>query len=191
MNRIIAHIVVAAVLMASSAAYADNGDIYNASNNTLNIPSITVGNATYTNVVIGVTTQNIIAVGGVTTSLPVAFTTLGGEFSSHSGILAQRNVVIRDQVAWADLWTRYTSNFGPQPPLPSVDFNINMVLGVTAGGGCASMSITRVTQYNSNITVEYQIPPIPAGVTCTANVAVITQLILVPKSSGSVTFVQK
>lgn len=193
MNRIGTNIVAAAVLMASSAAYADNGDTYNASNNTLTIPSVTVGDATYTNVVIGVTPQNIISVGGVTTPQPVAFTTL--DSSWNSGISTAQNAVIRDQAAWSNLWAKHTSHFvSPGPVLPSVDFNTNMVLGVFAGSysnGCYSMSITRVTQYNSNLTVEYQIPPIPAGVGCAAVVVSLAQLILVPKSSGSVIFVQK
>ena len=61
MNRMAAHIIIAGALI-SSSCFADGGDTYNASNNQVIFPTITVGNTTYTNVVI--TVGQILSVGG-------------------------------------------------------------------------------------------------------------------------------
>ena len=63
MNRIRTNVVAAAALMASTApCFADGGDTYAAQNGQLLIPSITVENTKYTNVVI--TIGSIVSVGG-------------------------------------------------------------------------------------------------------------------------------
>lgn len=54
-------------------------------------------------------------------------------FTSYSGLTDSMQVVLRDSVAWRQLWQRINSPFLPQPPLPAVDFGRDMVV-VTALG---------------------------------------------------------
>ena len=64
MNKTALGILITSLLIAPYASIADNGDSYNASNNTLSIPSIIVGNTTYNNVVINV--GSIVSIGSST-----------------------------------------------------------------------------------------------------------------------------
>jgi hypothetical protein len=102
------------LLETATTCFADGGDSYSASNNQLLIPSITVGNTIYTNVVI--TINNIVSVGGqtltngvcVTTAPMTGFITEGGltwmKVSSQSYTYTQAGALcagnINGQTGW-------------------------------------------------------------------------------------------
>ncbi len=50
-----------------------------------------------------------------------------------SAIEDARTIVVRDDAAWADLWTEHTSNRIPPPARPTVDFTTDMVVAVWRG----------------------------------------------------------
>ena len=59
-------------------------------------------------------------------------------FTYYSGLTESTRLVIRDASAWAEMWARL-STARPVPPLPTVDFNREMVvvaaLGARPSGG--------------------------------------------------------
>ena len=112
--------------------------------------------------------------------------------SSQSGITTATQVVARDAASWNTLWTQHKSTIAPPPPVPAVDFSQRMVLAVFIGtrpNGCYGVAITRVTQVNSNTTVEFhESTPQPSSV-CTQALTAPTHIVPVPAASGTVQFV--
>jgi len=66
MKKLSVYIIAIATLLTSFLTYADNGDVSTGSNNQLSIPSIIIGNTTYTGVVI--TVGSVLSVAGQTTT---------------------------------------------------------------------------------------------------------------------------
>ena len=72
--------------------------------------------------------------------------------SSRSLVSEPKNVVVRDAAAFALLWAEH----GGAQPLPSVDFNRAMVIGVFAGSrpnGCYSTAIDSIVRVNGKLAV--------------------------------------
>jgi hypothetical protein len=72
-------------------------------------------------------------------SVPVTRLAAGAEsFTYYSELTESTRLVIRDASAWAEMWARL-STVRPVPPLPTVDFNREMVvvtaLGARPSGG--------------------------------------------------------
>jgi hypothetical protein len=73
---------------------------------------------------------------GVATPTPIAIERLANGsagFSPYSGLRDSLNTVVRDSLAWRDMWRQINQPFVPQPALPAVDFSKEMVI-VTALG---------------------------------------------------------
>jgi hypothetical protein len=56
-----------------------------------------------------------------------------GSFTTTSGISDSLRVVIRDAASWRKIWERIHSPFSPTPPLPEIDFSLQLVLVVALG----------------------------------------------------------
>jgi hypothetical protein len=54
-------------------------------------------------------------------------------FSSYAGIRDPMRAVIRDSVAWRELWTRINRPFVPPPALPPIDFAREMIVVAALG----------------------------------------------------------
>lgn len=61
----------------------------------------------------------------------VEFTTIA--IGEYSGICTAGNVVISSREVWERLWTEHTSDVSPPVPLPLVNFNTALVVGVFSG----------------------------------------------------------
>jgi hypothetical protein len=92
--------------------------------------------------------------------LPAAGTQIAFERiakDSFSGVTAKKNLVIKEEAAWARLWAEHTTGRNPAPELPKVDFANKMLVAVFAGesgSGCHTIAIPRVVAGAASIRVE-------------------------------------
>lgn len=110
--------------------------------------------------------------------------------SRHSGVQAARDVVVRDQQAYAALWAEHA---GKDAAAPAVDFGKQMVLAVFTGpgDGCSSTRIDSVTSDGKQITVRH-VDTVPGPtVMCTQLLTTPAHLVAVPASSLPVVFVKE
>lgn len=63
----------------------------------------------------------------------IALQPFAGGSLTHSGIHAKRRQVISDSATWQSVWSEIFSGVSPQPALPTVDFNTDMVLLAAEG----------------------------------------------------------
>ena len=57
--------------------------------------------------------------------------TLVGE--RYSGLTTRERLVVRDDAAWASLWSQITAHVQPTPALPAVDFGREQLIVVSSG----------------------------------------------------------
>jgi hypothetical protein len=53
--------------------------------------------------------------------------------TSYSGLHQPQRLVVRDEVAWREVWTAIWRGHSPEPPLPEVDFLQDMLVVVALG----------------------------------------------------------
>lgn len=53
--------------------------------------------------------------------------------TSYSGLDQPVRMVVRDEVAWREVWTAIWRGHSPEPPLPEVDFSQDMLVVVALG----------------------------------------------------------
>jgi hypothetical protein len=108
--------------------------------------------------------------------------------TQYSRIHVARNVVVKDQQAWAALWAEHA---GPDRAPPVVDFSRKMVVGVFNGellSPCYRLRIDSVSSDASKITVRYVLVPPPFAVMCIQSVASMAQIIAIDRSELPVEF---
>jgi hypothetical protein len=114
--------------------------------------------------------------------------------STISGIKDTRNVVIKDQAAWEQLWKAHTSTMTAAPAVPYIDFSRQMVLGAFAGEGklsCGSdMAIAHVGAQEGKLVVDVEERVFPRPEVCLAMVTQPMQLVLVDRVDVPVEFVK-
>jgi protease stability complex PrcB-like protein len=139
--------------------------------------------------------SSAVAPGAPRVPLPITrFTPRSEAFSSFSGIRTPTRSVVRDSSAWRVTWQQINQPFFPPPPLPTVDFNREMVLlagmGTQPSGGY-ELLIERATRDTTGI--EVQLRRISPGAGCPVS-AVLTQpldLVRVPFSDQPVRFSER
>lgn len=115
---------------------------------------------------------------------PVDFTVIAK--GSNSGYLDKKRIAVKNKQDFEKLWENLYINFSEKPPLPDVDFNKNIIIGVffgeyTNGGG--AISVKSVEEYNTMIMVKVE--EITPGYNCVTT-DVMTQpyqIIQIPKVS--------
>lgn len=120
----------------------------------------------------------------------LAFTTVA--MNAFSGIRTPRQVVVKDAAAWASLWAEHTATITPAPPLPEVDFNTQMLVGVFAGDlkGCHEFEIKRVNVAGGSIVVDYEDRDITAQTICIAAITNPMHVVAIPRIDAEVKFKQ-
>lgn len=121
--------------------------------------------------------------------VPVSGTELAFKTISQttlSGVEEARNVVVKDAAAWERLWQYHAPNL----PVPVIDFNTTMVVGVFMGSTspCYSTSIANVTRGNGKIVVTRLDRQPPIGVMCAAVVTYPGHLVAIERSDLPVEF---
>jgi hypothetical protein len=120
----------------------------------------------------------------------LAFTTIAR--GDHSGIAAYREAVARTSSAWAEIWQKHTAGMRTAPPLPAVEFSIDMVIAVffskaPVGRRVAILSV--VDQGNRRLVVLQMIgPPGPESEDVPQNTPF--QIIRAPQTALPVVFVR-
>lgn len=79
--------------------------------------------------------------------------------ANQSGVSTKRNVVIKDQAAWARLWAEHVGPLSPAPTLPQVDFTRQLLIGVFAGelpSGCQQFGVRGVFSAANRLRVEVE-----------------------------------
>ena len=112
----------------------------------------------------------------------------------YSGLAERERLVIRDADAWAQFWNLATSRFAPQPPVPELDFDVEIVL-VTAMGtrttGGFSIHIDEVHEADERVYVEVREVSPGAGCAVTQAFTSPVAAVSIPRRDGSVTFVER
>ena len=107
----------------------------------------------------------------------------------RTGIHAQRNVVVRDEAAWASLWAEHA---GSEHALPKVDFSEQMVIGVFRGpkpSTCHGGGIGKVDFRDGKLQVGI-VDTVPApGIMCGMAIVYPAHLVIVKRSEAPVEFV--
>jgi hypothetical protein len=76
-----------------------------------------------------------------------------------SGVSEFRPVIVQTPEAWQTLWQQHTSNRMPAPPVPFVDFNQSIVVGVISGNKPTAgyaVEITGTQSLPDQVIVEYR-----------------------------------
>jgi hypothetical protein len=121
-------------------------------------------------------------------SLPLSRPVDAGSFS---GFLEPERAVVRDSVQFGELWRRAHAHLVPVPPLPSIDFERNMVivaaLGKRSTGGYA-VAIRDVDATSGRVIVSVDVTT--PGERCMVTMAESSpfDLVVVPVRSGTVEF---
>jgi hypothetical protein len=72
----------------------------------------------------------------------------------NSGIGQSRRIVIRDAGRWASFWAELQGSVTPQPPLPPVDFDRDVVIAAAMGtrnSGGYAIEIRQVAEENGSL----------------------------------------
>lgn len=108
----------------------------------------------------------------------------------RTGVLVQRNVVVRDEAAWATLWAEHA---GQGVALPKIDFGKQMVIGVFRGAqpdGCRSTAIGKVDFEDGKLKVVH-VDTVPGpAVACTMGIVYPAALVIVNRSEAPVEFIR-
>lgn len=117
----------------------------------------------------------------------VNFTTV--EPHVRTAIHEQRNVVVRDEAAWASLWAEHA---GSEHALPKVDFKEQMVIGVFRGpkpSTCHGGGIANVSFQDGKLQVGV-VDSVPGpGIACGMMIVYPAHLVTVKRSEAPVEFV--
>jgi hypothetical protein len=111
-------------------------------------------------------------------------------FEPGSGITKAQNVVIRDSAALGTLWAAHMGNYVPVPPMPKIDFNEKMLVGVFVGQlthGCGTANIHHLRNEGAKVTVAYSVSTAAPEV-CAAVMGSPAALAIVDRSDAPVEF---
>jgi hypothetical protein len=113
---------------------------------------------------------------------------------TFSGIKEPLQKVITTNQEWEDLWKKHVSVIVPQPPVPEVDFENNVVAAIFMGEkskGGYQVLLKQVEPQGKDIIVHYKLVEPPAN---SFTLTVLTQpfiLLKLPKPEGTVQLTQQ
>jgi hypothetical protein len=93
----------------------------------------------------------------------------------HSAITTPRQVAVRTDADWRQLWSEHVAGLVPPPPLPHVNFRTHMVIAVFRGNteGGFPIEITEINERASELIVFFKMLSPPPGFS--ADVGVVRQ----------------
>lgn len=119
------------------------------------------------------------------------FVTLASEVMGFDNLKLPANLVFRTAAEWQAAWLGRSQG---TEPVPEVDFDKYMVIGVARQGinGCDGIGVARIEQSASALIVHgwFADPPGPT-ILCTANYTVNNHFVLVPRSTLPVQFTEQ
>jgi hypothetical protein len=114
-----------------------------------------------------------------------------GAFSAYAGVHDPMRTVIRDSVAWRELWERINRPFMPQPALPAIDFAREMIVVAALGSrpnGGYDVVIQGAEQDSAGIEISVRVAAPASGCPTAAVVTQPIDLARVPVSDQPVRF---
>jgi hypothetical protein len=110
---------------------------------------------------------------------------------SFSGVSQKKNLVIKDQAAWAGLWAEHSAGRTPAPELPKIDFSQKMLVGVFLGdtGSCRTIAIPRVVAGATSVKVEVEERSLQTFEVCPAVVTQPMQVVAIDRTDAPIEFV--
>jgi|GEM_PF-2839699 len=113
--------------------------------------------------------------------------------SLTNSITDVKNLTIRDQETWGQLWNQFNANTSRVPAIPAVDFQTEMILAIfssAAPNPCYSLIIDSVQQIADQTKITYHISAPNSDVVCSQVVVYPSMIIAVPKTSGDASFIK-
>jgi hypothetical protein len=120
---------------------------------------------------------------------PVAFNTI--DQGTRSGVRETRDVVVKNGAQWIALWAEHA---GTSAPVPAVDFDRQMVIGVFLGqqrDGCHSTTISSVSLSGNKLTVLHKDTVPGPLVLCTMAMTTPAHLVVVDRTGAQVEFAKE
>jgi hypothetical protein len=111
----------------------------------------------------------------------------------YSGVTEKKNVVIKDEAAWARLWTEHNAGRTPAPALPKVDFSNKMLVGAFLGntGDCRTIAIARVAAGADTVKVEVEERVLQTFAVCAAVMTQPMEVVAIARTNIPVEFVPR
>ncbi|MBC3875608.1 protease complex subunit PrcB family protein [Undibacterium flavidum] len=110
----------------------------------------------------------------------------------HSAIGTARNIVIRDQANWQQLWQEHQAGTGNATTPPAIDFSKKMLIAVflgTQASGCSGIQDLRIWRDTGKlVATHYDVTPGPDSI-CTANITSPFHVAEVDLSTDTVEFI--
>ncbi|HZX28515.1 MAG TPA: hypothetical protein VFF16_15695 [Telluria sp.] len=113
---------------------------------------------------------------------------------AYSGVTARQNLVIRDAMALARMWSVHVSGKSPAPEMPMIDFSTKMVVAVFLGQqsrGCTETNIVKLIPDGRQLEVDYETRDLQTFAICTASVTSPAVIAVVDRTDGAVSFVDR
>lgn len=100
----------------------------------------------------------------------MSFTTVDRGF--QSGVRERKALVVKSEKEWRELWEMHSSFFAPAKPVPSIDFDKEMIVAVFAGekrtgGYVIEITVIEEDRAKQQLRVVYRETKPPAGVMVT------------------------
>jgi hypothetical protein len=114
-----------------------------------------------------------------------------GAFSTYSGLIDSARMVVRDSSAWRRLWQQINRPFIPQPVLPAVDFQREIVVVAALGSRPSAgfdIAIDGAAEDSVGIEVDVQRSSPAAGCPVAASVTEPVDLAKLPASARTLRF---
>jgi hypothetical protein len=114
-----------------------------------------------------------------------------GAFSTYSGLVDSAHMVVRDSSAWRRLWQQINRPFIPQPVLPPVDFQREMIVVAALGSRPSAgfdIVIDGAAEDSAGIEVDVQRSSPAAGCPVAASITQPVDLAKLPTSARTLRF---
>lgn len=119
----------------------------------------------------------------------VPFTTVFSDF--RSGVRTRRMEIISRASEWQAVWTQIVGDQSPAPPLPSVNFDEQLLIFVALGetpDACVRIAVESVTRRDGVLHVAVKRTRPPSSCSCPAIVAFPVHVVSIPRAATGAEF---
>ncbi|XLZ68874.1 hypothetical protein ABT364_20325 [Massilia sp. SR12] len=113
--------------------------------------------------------------------------------NQYSGVYDAQNLVLRDAASLQKFWSTFYRNQTSVPPVPTLDFNRQMVIAVAVGAysnGCNALVIDKVAVSGETLLVNYHVTQAAGDVACTTSITYPAAMLVLDRIDGKVDFIK-